>query len=89
MLDDLPVSLTPIQRRMFTVLRDRHFHTRQELHACLDDELAALTSIQFHISRLRAKLRHHGFTISCKIMEGCTYYCLDTYSNGQEKPKPY
>src|SRR5579884_2496539 len=89
MLDDLPVSLTPIQRRMFTVLRDRHFHTRQELHACLDDELAALTSIQFHISRLRANLRHHGFTISCKIMEGCTYYCLDTYSNGQEKPKPY
>jgi DNA-binding response OmpR family regulator len=65
-----PNGFTPTERAMLQVLHDGKLHTRAELHACLPDELAPLRAIQFHISRLRAKLRPHGHDIICGLLHG-------------------
>ena len=59
-------TLTPTQRRMMAVLEDGALHTRQELHACLDDELAPVdgNAIPMHICKLRRLLRPFGRDIA-------------------------
>ncbi len=56
--------MTPTHQRMLKLFSDGLPHTRRELHACLDDELSALATIQYHISTLR-KLLPAGEAIDC------------------------
>ena len=60
-------NLTPTQARMLAVLSDGRPHDRKELHGCLDDDLAALTSIQPHLTRIRDKIRGKGEDILCVL----------------------
>ena len=60
------IQLTPTQEKMLGVLSDGMRHTRQELHACLSDELAPLSNIQMHISNIRKVLRPIGQDIICE-----------------------
>lgn len=45
---------------MLLLLSDEKPHTREELHACLWDELSQLTSIKPHIHALRKELNEQG-----------------------------
>lgn len=65
---------TPIETRMLKVLSDGLDHKREELHACLYDELSNLSAIQPHISRLRRKLHPIGQDIVCIISRGNILY---------------
>jgi DNA-binding winged helix-turn-helix (wHTH) protein len=66
-------SFTPIEARIIQVLSDGMAHTRQELHQCLDDDLSRLSSIQFHISNIRRKLRGRGEDVVC-VLDGTIKY---------------
>lgn len=59
---------TPTQRRILNLLSDGMPHTRKEIHKCLDDELAALSAIKWHIMHLRTALRRHGQDIVCELI---------------------
>lgn len=63
-------GLTPTQRKMLRVLCDGEAHTRQELHACLPDELSALSSIHKHLHNLKAWLKPKGYLIRCVLVGG-------------------
>ncbi len=65
---------TPTERRLLALLADGRPHSRAELHACLDDDLAAPRAIQFHVSRLRGKLRPAKQTVVCEIHRGAPHY---------------
>lgn len=65
-------GFTPTQARMLAVLADGRPHTRKELHACLEDDLAALAAIKWHIKKLRKKLKPERKGIVC-ICEGWVY----------------
>lgn len=65
--------LTPTQQRMLMVLSDGLSHHRQDLHACLSDELSSMSTIRFHISKLRQKLPA-GHAILCEIDNGTICY---------------
>jgi hypothetical protein len=57
--------LTTTQKRMMAVLSDGLPHDRHELHACLDDELSALTAIQPHLTYIRKAIRGRGEDVLC------------------------
>ncbi len=59
------ISLTPTQARLLQVLNDGATHRREELVACLDDELSDLINFYMHIHKLRAKLRVIGQVVTC------------------------
>ena len=59
--------LTPTQTRMMEVLRDGMPHDREELHACLDDNLSALTAIQPHLTYIRKVIRIRGEDVLCVL----------------------
>lgn len=63
-------GLTPIRRKMLRILSDGGIHSRQELHGCLEDELAQLASIKHHIELLRKFLRPKGLLIVCVLPGG-------------------
>jgi hypothetical protein len=67
-------KLTPTQRRMLSLLADGLPHTREELHACLNDEQADLSSIQGPISNLRKLMRPHGHDIICELHKRAISY---------------
>ena len=60
-LDHLP--FTPVQRRMMALFCDFQPHTKEELHACLDDDLALRTAIYGHFTAIR-KLLPDGYLLS-------------------------
>lgn len=66
-------KFTPTQRRMLTILADGKAHTRQELFACLSDDMADLSAIKWHLSKLREKLRPMGQDVICEINMGIKY----------------
>jgi len=61
-----PSLFTPTQQRMLRVLSDGLPHTRDELGACLDDELAKPKAIHNHLIVLRKLLKCHGETVLCE-----------------------
>lgn len=69
-------DLTFTQYRMVELLRDERPHTRFELHRCLRDPLASLTTMRMHISLLRKKLKLHGYGITWELLSGESYYRL-------------
>jgi hypothetical protein len=60
-------AYTPTQRRMLRLLADGRPHPRAELKACLVDELGDWNNVQFHISRIRKRLRPKGQDILCVV----------------------
>lgn len=65
-----------VQQRMMKVLSDGVAHRREELHACLHDELGPMRNISAHLVMLRRQLRPLGQSISCTRLDGQIYYCL-------------
>lgn len=49
-------ELTPTEQRIYNLLRDGEEHGYSELFACLSDDMAGITAVQFHLSKLRSKL---------------------------------
>ena len=62
------MCFTPTERAMLAVLSDGLPHRRQELIACLPDELGLAVNMQMHVSRARKKLRPVGQDIVCEIV---------------------
>lgn len=62
-------TYTPTERAFLKLLADGRPHTRRELHSLLADDLGALSNIQPHICRLRAKLKARGLTIICELFQ--------------------
>jgi hypothetical protein len=56
-------GFTPTEHRIMEVLQDGLPHTREEIHACLSDELSSLDAIKPHICSLRPKLESRGLGI--------------------------
>lgn len=67
-------GFTPIQQRMLIVLSDGLPHPREELHACLDDELSPYSAIKAHLSSIRKILRPKGQDIICEIVHRRNMY---------------
>lgn len=66
-------SFTPTQQAMLDVLADGLPHTRKELHACLPDELGALSNIQPHLCKMRKTLKQRNEDVICCVENG--YIC--------------
>lgn len=60
-------TFTPTESRLLAVLADGQPHSRRELHACLPDDLGALSNIQPHLTVLRRRLRLRGEDIVCEL----------------------
>jgi len=54
---------TPTQRRLMAVLEDGLPHSRDELFACIDDELCQIVNFRVHLNYLRKKLQPIGLDI--------------------------
>ena len=67
-------QLTPIQQRMLNVLKDGLPHHRNELQACLDDELASPKAMVRQLSQMRKLLRMKGLNVVCRAFGGRSYY---------------
>lgn len=67
-------EFTPTERRMLAVLSDGMMHSREELHACLPDDLDPLSAIRNHVSNLRKKLLPKGQDIVCQLHLAKTHY---------------
>lgn len=65
---------TPTQQRMLNLLGDGLSHTKEELHGCLDDDLAQVECIRAHISDLRKRLRPLGQDIVNRYEDGAYVY---------------
>ena len=74
----MPISdrFTPTQRRIYDVLQDGKFHTRDELHSCLPDDLSSNGSVRFHLSNVRKIVREFNMEIVCQIHGQMTHYRL-------------
>lgn len=56
-------DFTPTQNRMFNLLSDGSIHSKEELHACLDDELSEQNMVPFHICNMRKVIRPKGLDV--------------------------
>lgn len=65
---------TPTERRMLAVLADGMRHPREELVACLWDELSKPSTIQYHLSNIRKVLRPMGQDIICEYYQHTFFY---------------
>ena len=59
-------QFTRTQQAILNVLADGLPHARQEIHACLPDELGAMSNIRAHLSNIRKGLRPMGQDIICE-----------------------
>lgn len=55
----------PTEAKIMALLSDGLPHTRQEVHACLPDELSSITAIKAHLTAIRKHLRPIGQDILC------------------------
>lgn len=69
-------DLTATEQCILTVLADGLRHSRDDLRACLWDELAATSSVKAHICNLRRKLRPAGRDVVCEYRYGTFGYRL-------------
>ncbi len=61
---------TPTQQRLLSVLADGLSHTRAELRACINDELAGPGALWSHLHLLRKRLRPSGEDVICELRNG-------------------
>jgi hypothetical protein len=64
--DRMSSNFTPTQRAILSVLSDGEPHGRDELVACLSDDLANPNAIHYHLCPLRKILRAKGEDIICE-----------------------
>lgn len=55
---------SPTQDKMMAMLSDGLAHSKEELHQCLDDDLASLAAVDHHILLLRKKVERDGLLIA-------------------------
>lgn len=67
-------SFTKTQTAILAVLADGQLHTREELHACLPDELSGASAVRFHVSNIRKSLRPKGQDIICQLKNRRIFY---------------
>ena len=65
---------TPTQLRILQVLADGLPHRKEELHACLPDELGPLSNIKKHLAGIRQAIRPSGHDIVCVYFHRRTHY---------------
>jgi len=68
------IGFTPTEQRMLAVLSDGMLHTRDELHACLNDEHGPVSNIRPHVHSLKTKLQPKGEDVICQYYRGGYYY---------------
>jgi len=66
-------GLTPTQLRILMLLRDGGIHPREDVEACLEDELSK--NIHNHLTRIRKVLVPQGQTILCVMRHRRYHYC--------------
>lgn len=62
--------LTTTEQKIFDILNDGLMHKRDELHACLPDDLAGASILRGHLKRMRKKLNPAGLDIVCQVYYG-------------------
>lgn len=72
----VPPLTGKVKARIMKILCDGNEHTREELSACLGDELSPKRSVGVHISLMRQTLRQQGLTIACRKHGGRYLYRL-------------
>lgn len=77
-------DFTATETRIMRVLADGQPHRKEEIHACLPDELGALNNVQMHISNIRKKLRPVGQGIHCDRVDTISWYRLVRYTSIEE-----
>jgi hypothetical protein len=60
---------TVTEGKLLAVLADGLPHRREELRACLPDELGENSNFQRHISNIRKKIRPGGYDILCEFYQ--------------------
>lgn len=68
------LKYTPTQLAILKVLSDGMAHYRDELQACLPDELASRSALHMHIGKLRKLLRPRGYDIICEYIRRRIHY---------------
>lgn len=63
-------QLTVIQRKMLRILSDGEPHSREELHKCLQDELASLRAIQHHLDIVKRAVAAKGWLLRSVVLGG-------------------
>lgn len=63
-----------VPQRMLKLLSDGKFHTAQELHGCLHDDMGPLENINAHITNIRKVLRPKGEDIYYREKGGVSWY---------------
>ncbi len=53
-------GFTPTEGKIMAILGDGLLHSREELHACLPDELGKRDNLKVHLSNIRKKLNPIG-----------------------------
>lgn len=61
---------------MLTILADGLPHRREELHACLPDDLGDLSNIKAHLTAIRKAIRPQGRDVACELLGGVICYRL-------------
>lgn len=62
-------GFTPTERRIMDLLADNQWHSRYDLKALLDDDLASMKALGQHIFNLRAKLKPNHLIV-CELYQG-------------------
>lgn len=75
-----PSDLTPTEGRIFALLSDGLGHTFEELHACLDDELAeSRDAVHNHVTAIRTKVGRQGLDVVTRGPNGHKRWRLVRY----------
>jgi len=69
-------GFTPTQRRIVDALADGEVHDRDELVACIEDELAVWKNVSPHLTAIRKKLRLDRRDIICQVVNRRFMYRL-------------
>ena len=67
-------DLSPVHQRMLKVLGDGLPHKREELEACLMDDLGGPKATVIQLSKLRKVLQSKGLDVVCRALGGRNYH---------------
>jgi hypothetical protein len=68
--------LTKTQQRILSVLSDGEMHSLKELHQQLDDELASVNAVTWHLVQIRKVIKPAGRMILCQFHNRRLFYRL-------------
>jgi hypothetical protein len=68
-------GLTPVQRAMLEILKDRQPHPLAELAACLADPLGPTRNVHPHLARIRRSFPREQ-DVACVRYRGKSFYTL-------------